>query len=106
MISPAPPACKRCGICCLADANAYITNKDLKRWKAQGRDDIFRMLEREHAIWVGDHLISSEDGRYVHGCVFLAADGDHYVCTIYETRPETCRDYRPGSSEICPQFGK
>jgi len=96
--------CKRCGVCCLADAHAYITDEDRKRWIKEGRQDILATLEREHAIWAGDHLISSVDGRYLHGCIFLALDGGHYKCTIYETRPKTCRDYQPGSSDICPQF--
>ncbi|MBN1380988.1 MAG: YkgJ family cysteine cluster protein [Deltaproteobacteria bacterium] len=101
-----PKTCKRCGKCCLADANAYITDEDRKRWKKEGRTDILQMLEREHAIWAGDHLISSENGRYLHGCIFLAYENNQYVCKIYETRPKTCRDYEPGSSEICPQFRK
>lgn len=100
------PVCKRCGICCLADASAYIHEKDTERWKAEGRNDILMKLEREHALWAGDHLVSSDDGRYLHGCIFLAYENNHYTCTIYETRPDTCRNYQPGSSEICPQYRK
>ena len=96
--------CKRCGICCLADANAYITWDDRKRWINEGREDILHLLEHEHALWAGDHFVSSEDGRYLHSCIFLSYEGNQYVCTIYETRPKRCREYLPGSSEICPQF--
>lgn len=100
----APKACKQCGKCCLADVNAYITTEDRHRWRTEGRTDILRLLEHEHAIWAGDHLISSEDGRYLHGCIFLSCEGNRYVCTIYKTRPKTCREFEPGSSEICPQY--
>jgi Fe-S-cluster containining protein len=99
--------CSRCGKCCLADMAAfvaYLNNEDLARWKNEGRDDILHLIENETAIWVGDHLISSKDGRYIHGCSFLKKSGDHYTCSIYETRPIVCRDYATGSSEICPEF--
>jgi Fe-S-cluster containining protein len=101
-----PITCKRCGVCCLADASAYITEEDKKRWGKEGRHDVLNLLEHEHALWAGDHLISSDNGRYLHGCVFLSCSDNQYICTIYETRPKTCRDYLPGSSEICPQFHK
>lgn len=76
------------------------------RWKEEGRDDIFRLLSHEHALWAGDHLISSEDGSYIHGCIFLSFKDGRFACTIYETRPKTCRNFQPGSSEICPQFNR
>lgn len=96
--------CKQCGTCCLANVNCYVTDEDLERWKREGRDDILHIIEHEHAMWVGDHLVSSLDGHYLHGCSFLMWDGSHYACSIYETRPSVCRKYQPGSSEICPQF--
>ena len=98
--------CRRCGKCCMEDFIAYATQEDLERWQREDRKDILRMIEREHAVWAGDHLISSEDGRYIHGCPFLDWEGDHATCTIYETRPGVCRRYKPGSSEICSQWRK
>ena len=98
--------CQRCGKCCLANALSFITDEDLARWKHQGREDILHIIENSHAVWAGDHLISSEDGRYLHGCPFLKWEDDHYTCTIYETRPQVCRDYQPGSSLICPLYMK
>jgi Fe-S-cluster containining protein len=99
--------CRRCGKCCLADFIAYVTqisSEDQERWRREGRQDILSVIQKEHAVWVGDHFISSDDGRYIHGCPFLAWEGDHATCTIYETRPEICRRYKPASSEICSQY--
>ncbi|HBJ74846.1 MAG: YkgJ family cysteine cluster protein [Smithellaceae bacterium] len=98
--------CRRCGRCCLADFTAYVTDEDIARWKAEQRDDILEILEREHGAWEGDHLVSSETGRALHGCPFFMFDGENFCCAIHETRPATCRHYEPGSSEICPQFRK
>ena len=96
--------CQRCGKCCLADFIAYVTDEDIERWRREGRNDILSMIRQEHAVWMGDHLISSEDGHYLHGCSFLSWKGDHSFCGIYSTRPRVCRRYQPGSSEICPRF--
>ena len=75
-----------------------------ERWRRAGRRDILGVIDREHAVWMGDHLVSAEDGHYLRGCPFLVWEGDHSRCAIYDTRPRVCRDYQPGSSEICPQF--
>jgi len=96
--------CRRCGKCCLAGFIAYADAEDLERWEREKRQDILAMIENEHAVWMGDHLISADDGHCLHGCPFLTWDGDHTLCGIYDTRPRVCRDYRPGSSEICPQY--
>jgi len=101
---PGTVPCKRCGKCCLADMIAYVMQEDLDRWDSEGRQDILHIIENERAVWVGDHLISSCNGRYIHGCPFLKWEGDLYTCTIYETRPMVCRDYEPASSELCPQW--
>lgn len=100
------PECMRCGRCCLADFAAYVTQEDIIRWKQENRQDILEMLHREHATWEGDHLVSSDTGETLHGCPFFCFDGKQFGCAIHETRPATCRNYEPGSSELCPQFLK
>lgn len=39
-----------------------------------------------------------EDGSWVWWCTNLGRDGR---CTDYENRPQLCRDYKPGSDELC-----
>ena len=97
-------ACKRCGKCCLAAVNALIADADIARWRRKGRDDILHIIGNAHAVWAGDHLVSAQDGRDLYGCPFLKWEDRHFTCTIYETRPEVCRGFAPGSSEICPQY--
>ncbi len=97
--------CRRCGRCCLADFAAYVKDEDLRRWTAEHRDDILRIYAREHAAWEGDHLVSADSGQMLHGCPFFAFDGEQFGCAIHETRPSTCRNYEPGSSALCSQFG-
>jgi len=94
--------CHRCGKCCLADFIAYVRDEDILRWQREGRTDIMSVIENEHAMWAGDHLISADSGRYLHGCPFLMWEEDHSACSIYETRPAVCRNFVPASSEICP----
>ncbi len=96
--------CKRCGVCCMVDFNAYVTEKDILRWRRENRQDILDMIDREHAFWAGDHLVSDVDGRYLTRCPFLTWEGEFHACAIHETRPDVCRNYQPGSSEICAQY--
>lgn len=99
-----PIECRRCGRCCLADFAAYVTEEDIIRWKAEQRHDILDILKREHGTWEGDHLVCADSGAALHGCPFFFFDGEQFGCAIHETRPATCRNYQPGSSELCPQF--
>ncbi len=96
--------CLRCGKCCLANVLSFATDADFQRWEAEKRADILHVIEHYRPVWAGDHLISVDDGHYLHGCPFLSWDGDRCKCTIYETRPEVCGRYQPGSSQICPQW--
>ena len=103
------PECVRCGKCCLADMTAFVSGieeEDIKRWKNEKRHDILHIIENEHSLWAGDHIISSRDGRYIHGCHFLSWDEEQYSCSIYETRPIVCRNFIPGSSALCSLFKK
>ncbi len=85
---------------------AYVEVEDLSRWAKEGRDDILHVFNNEKAVWAGDHLVSSKDGSYIHGCHFLRKTGSYYTCTIYETRPVVCRNFKTGSSELCPNYKK
>jgi Fe-S-cluster containining protein len=59
-----------------------ITDKDQARWREQGRDDILAQ--------VNDHMGWLEPGP----CPFAHEMSDgRYTCAIYDTRPETCREY-------------
>lgn len=59
-----------------------ISEPDLDRWRRQGRTDILAE--------VGDQSGWREPGP----CPFLAAAGaGRFGCSIYETRPATCREY-------------
>jgi Fe-S-cluster containining protein len=97
--------CKRCGRCCLT---AYVpaTEEDMERWRREGKQEIFRIMEHSKSVWAGDIVISSENGKTLSTCPFLQWEGTYYTCTIYEDRPKVCREYKPGSSELCPQYKK
>lgn len=59
-----------------------ISAPDTARWKRQGRLDILAKVS-ELSGW-------TEAGP----CPFLVAvSPDRYGCAIYDTRPETCREY-------------
>jgi Fe-S-cluster containining protein len=103
--------CTRCGKCCTNPSymgTLGATGEDVKRWQREGRDDIL--------TWVsifgpkddpyGDLWVSERTGEEATRCPFVRKDRNRptYRCTIYDTRPEVCRNYVPWSSHaICEE---
>lgn len=89
-------ACLRCGVCCFSRLETYVrvTGDD---WTRLGPD-----AER-HAHFIGHRaFLRMHEGH----CAALAIrpdpdrpGGARYVCTIYEHRPQICRDLARGSAE-------
>ena len=95
--------CAQCGNCCHVDMIAYVIPEDVARWEKEGRRDIIDRLGDDEVIWAGDHIID-KSGAKVTACAYLNWNGTTFFCEIYETRPSVCRNYIPGSSELCPLY--
>lgn len=86
---PPVPACLVCGVCCFSRLDAYV--------RVSG-DDHARLGDRAEEL-------TSFDGnracmRMVEGhCAALHIEGNagRFVCSVYETRPDVCRELARGS---------
>jgi len=96
--------CVKCGRCCLANVSAIATDEDRERWQREGRHDILQVLEDEGAVWGGSRPGSGLDEWARWGCPFLLHRVSQVICSIYETRPRTCRGFTPGATEFCSLF--
>ena len=91
-MNPAVPAdCLTCGVCCFSRLEAYVrvTGED---WERLGD------LAESHARFIGHRAyMRMESGR----CAALRVERDtgRYFCTVYERRPQVCRDLGRGSPE-------
>lgn len=109
--------CTRCGKCCTNESymgTLSATAADVARWTAERRWDI---LQFAYVLDYGapgtepggaDLWINAETGHEATRCPFVRKDRNRptYRCTIYETRPEVCRDYVPWSPDtICEEVG-
>ena len=88
------PQCKRCGRCC-RESQGFLsaTPEDITRWRNQHREDILShayVFPLDYAdLWFDP--VSGEELRH---CPFLKKVGHKkYECTIWETRPEQCREW-------------
>jgi Fe-S-cluster containining protein len=95
--------CIRCGACCHVDMLAYVSNKDIERWEKEQRFDIIGRIQNKNVIWFGDRIIDNY-GEKITSCIYLNRDLSSFFCEIYNTRPLVCRNFTPGSSELCPQY--
>jgi Fe-S-cluster containining protein len=82
---------------------AYVSSRDIRRWEIEERHEILTHVRSDETMWAGDRIVTAR-GAHLTSCVFLNSDGKNLFCGIYGTRPEICREYRPGSSELCPQY--
>lgn len=93
--------CKLCGHCCLHLTDAYqgcVSDADLKRWQAAGRDDLLAWVETIdlghdnflHMVWV-----HPETRDNVDRCPWLLdmLDRRGHLCGIDAVKPDYCRDY-------------
>jgi Fe-S-cluster containining protein len=110
MTEKLPPGspCTQCGKCCTHPGfmgTLQATGADVKRWRCEGRDDILRfahVLGSPSDPWAD--LWIDETGTERERCPFVrkVRGQNRYLCTVYETRPQVCRDYEPWApGSIC-----
>lgn len=95
--------CIRCGMCCRMPGYVYVTDADVTRWAA------FESVEEEEIIAKWCRLAPNRSQLCLKtdrdgACMFLTAEG----CSIYEVRPDQCRNY-PFEwmyPHPCPGFGE
>ena len=89
MHDDAPIECTACGVCCFSTLERYV--------EVKGRDHARLGDAAERLVhFIGNRAYM----RIVDGhCAALAVDVENrrYYCTVYEERPETCRDLERGS---------
>jgi|SRR6516164_8874653 len=108
-LPPGSP-CTNCGKCCTNPAfmgTLQATGEDVKRWRRQRRHDILRfasVLGPPEDPWADLWVDDERDGLEHERCPFVrkVRGQPRYLCTIYETRPQVCRDYEPWAPDsIC-----
>lgn len=86
---PAVPECLACGTCCFSRLDTFV--------RVTG-DDHTRLGERGDAlVWFdGNRAFMRMEGGH---CAALLVDvaARRFVCSVYEQRPQACRDLERGS---------
>jgi len=92
--------CQQCGECCLKYGHSMqATQKDIDTWEANQRNDILKYTKiiriETGAVASCDLWFNPRTGKNVTRCPWLRWDWKkkHYVCRIYDVRPEVCRNY-------------
>jgi uncharacterized protein len=81
------PGCIECGACCFSKAERYV--------RVRG-DDYSRLGEAAAMLvhWVGNEAYLKMRAGH---CTALRVGPGRHFCSIYEERPQTCRDFGRGS---------
>jgi Fe-S-cluster containining protein len=88
--------CTQCGRCCTNPrfmGGMEASSEDLDRWRREGRYDILQyagILGSFADLW-----ISPRTNNEMNRCPFVRKRRNLpiYDCTIYDTRPQICREY-------------
>lgn len=104
--------CNRCGNCCTNPSymgTLMVSGEDVKRWCREGRGDILEWVDilGPSNDPYGDVWINLTTGEEKLRCPFVRKDPNKptYRCTIYETRPQVCKDYVPWTEySVCVEL--
>lgn len=89
-----PLNCQRCGACCYSDSDTYVplTEFDQERLGQEAG-------ELEHRDGA-DCYMKMEDSH----CIGLTLRAGTFVCSLYDRRPEICRELERGSASCREEF--
>lgn len=94
--------CRTCGACCVGDMDdgegfASVSVKDVLRMSRHAASRLYRRYVGGEAYLSTPPVYSEEFGK---ACAFLRGTPGHRVsCGIYDSRPDVCRAFAPGSKE-------
>jgi Fe-S-cluster containining protein len=95
--------CSDCiAICCSIYERVPVTDADLKRMSKHFKISIEQATRRFTKMFKGERVLRRRaDDLMGKSCKFLSAETRR--CTIYEARPETCREF-PHSLSRCVYY--
>lgn len=81
------PDCRVCGACCFSEQERYVELKGA---------DHARLTPEEQRRFTEFHGLKCYMKMVDRHCVALERVGEEWLCSIYERRPQLCRDYERG----------
>jgi hypothetical protein len=83
------PACLDCGVCCFSRLETYVrvTGDDHERLGGRSEELVWFDGNRAYMRMIDGHCAALR----------IEASSGQLVCSVYATRPQTCRDLARGS---------
>ena len=96
-----PPDCLTCGACCaspfIGEGYIRLNPEEEKRLRRRGLPILEVVSDPEDRIVL---LGTKQNCRATRVCIALSGTvGNQVACSIYEQRPELCRQFEAGSPE-------
>lgn len=100
--------CSRCGRCCMSLGGVIRIERTLSDADFYCRLLVTQELFLAHVDSAYRDLFQEREGKQAHPgwCPFLRKGNEKYVCTIYQTRPALCREFKCYSMQILHADGE
>ena len=89
------PECLRCGACCFGDGERYVPVTGDDHARLGDAAEVF-------TVFIGNRCFMRMEAGHC-AALELTADG-RFVCSVYPTRPETCRELARGGAACHAEF--
>lgn len=95
----APASCRRCGACCFSPSALHVrvTGDDWSRLGPQAEEVAQFIGHRAYMRMSGGHCVALAMQESAEG-------GREFFCTVYDARPQICRDLARGSPECAGEI--
>lgn len=92
--APGPAGCQACGVCCFSLLPTYVrlSGEDWARLGDEAEQVAHFIGHRAYMKMADGHCAALQLSA-------VAADGKKFFCSVYERRPQVCRDLARGSPE-------
>ncbi|MEO6599875.1 MAG: YkgJ family cysteine cluster protein [Polyangiaceae bacterium] len=95
-MSELPPPCQSCGACCFSQIDAYV--------RVLGSDHArLREGASELTHFIGNQCYMKMADGHCAALVLEVTTG-RFVCSVYETRPDVCRDLERASPQCAAEI--
>lgn len=86
--------CQYCGACCFSDSTAYVPLSESDQRRLANDSDKIHVEDGKSYMRMQGNI---DDRKSARRCIALRLVAGRFVCGVYHSRPDICRELERGS---------